>query len=271
MTLKEDNLYLRRIAVTVSPPNGSGKRIEGLRIAFRCEKTSDSSPNTLDLEIYNLSEATRSLFEEEKSTVVLEAGYIGDRTFERVFIGNIAKVTHKRSGPDIVTTVEAEDGGNRYRNATLDRGFPPGVKLKSVFDALADSFGLNVGFVEKIPNDQFANGLSITGPVRKALDDLTKKLGMQWSVQDETLQVTKTGKPTDEAAILLNKETGLVDVPSKTDKGVQFSSLLQPRIRPGRRIKIESQAIKGEFTVTKVTHRGESHFGEHRSDCEAKR
>ena len=94
---------------------------------------------------------------------------------------------------------------------------------------------------------------------------------MQWSVQDETLQVTKTGKPTDEAAILLNKETGLVDVPSKTDKGVQFSSLLQPRIRPGRRIKIESQAIKGEFTVTKVTHRGESHFGEHRSDCEAKR
>lgn len=297
-------LYDRSVILNVYPVSGSSKKIDGLRVKFRIVKTSESNPNTAELEIYNLSESSRAMFQAKDSRVDIQVGYKGvppDNSYfgslpgfgssgnvESVFIGNVAAaLAKKESGGkrgkskshkytqsiiqavDIITKVQLADGENRYRNARLTKGFPPNTSLNQVLDELTKQLGLAKGARIGVPNQKYANALTLSGLVRDHLNVLTKGNGLQWSIQNETLQILPKAGATTDGVILLNPTTGLVGSPQKSDKGIEFSSLLQPQLIPGRRVKIESKFINGTFVVRKVTHEGDSHEGEFLSKCEA--
>lgn len=295
-------LYDRSVIVKVYPATGQAKKIEGLRVKFKVTKTSESNPNTAELDIYNLSETTRSLFQAKDSRVELQVGYKGipatgiisqfgigaQGNVETVFIGNVSKAVPKNDksfsdskkqkhrfsqsviqGVDIVTKVQLADGANRYRNARLTKGFPPNITLDQVLDELTSNLGFAKGDRQGVPERRYANGLTVSGLVRDHLNVLMKGNELEWSIQDETLQVIPKNGATSETEILLKPTTGLVGSPQKTDKGLEFTSLLQPQLRPGRRVQIESAFVKGVFVVKKVTHDGDSHEGSFLSKCEA--
>lgn len=275
-------LYLRKVVLDIIPTSGTGKRIEDLRIKFKVEKTNESSPNDATIEIYNLSEATRSLLEGKKTKVRLSIGYLGlnaggiagtgvggSSSVETVFIGDVTKTTQKIESPDIITTVECADGDNRYRNARLEKGYPPNTNLTAVFDDLGNALGLGKGPQEGIPNKKFANGLTLSGLSRDHLSTLCKSNRLEWSIQDENLQIIPEGQGTTESVILLSSDSGLIGSPNKTDKGMEFVSLIQPKLRPGRRVQVDSRILKGIFKLRKVTHEGDSHQGDFLSKCES--
>lgn len=261
-------LYLRQVYLTIASTAGGVKRFTNLRVSFEIEKTNESNPNAARIDVYNLSEATRSLLEAANTRVVLEAGY--KDTVAAIFMGNVTKVVHEKSGPDLVTKIEAADGDNRFRNSRVERGFPAGVKTRDIFQKLSSDLGLPMSSsLDVIPNTQYANGLTLSGLVRDQLDELCQKNDLEWSIQDETLQITPAGRATLDAVVLISPQTGLVGSPNKTKKGVEFISLLQPKLRPGRRVKIESKAVNGIFKLRKVVHVGDSHQGDFHSNCEA--
>lgn len=278
-------LYLRRVSLDVIPLQGSIKKIEGLRIKFKVGKQDDKTPNKAEIEVYNLSKDTRSIIEGEKISVRLTVGYQGLGTdnargnLETIFFGNIhsagskkkkkAGVSSKLEGVDLVTKINAIDGLNRFRNARLDKGYPPNTKLKDILDDMAVAMGLGVGIVEGIPDKNYANGISFSGNVKNHLTDLCLSNGLEWSIQDETLQIIPENQATSESIILLNKDTGLIGVPESTDAGCKFEALLNPKLRPGRRVKIESKVLNGVFKVRKGNFDGDSHGGEFLSKCEA--
>jgi hypothetical protein len=81
-------------------------------------------------------------------------------------------------------------------------------------------------------------------------------------------------------AVVVTSETGLIGSPGrlKSDKqntaketgdGVEFQCLLNPKIKPGRLIKLESIGIKGTFKTVKVTHEGDNQGGSWLSKVEA--
>lgn len=260
-------LYLRDVVFVAIGLTGGIREIKDLRIIFQCEKTNKSDPNTANIEIYNLNKDTRSLLEAKGTRISLDAGYI--YTSATIFRGNITKVVHKSEPPDIITKIEARDGDNRYRNARFDKGYPPGVKLEQLINDLANELDLPVSSIIDLPATQYANGLTLTGQVRDHLDYLTTKNDLEWSIQDETLQIIPKKQTTLDEIIFLTSYSGLVGSPSKTKKGVEFKSLLQPRLRPGRRVRLESKFIEGIFKIRKVNHEGDSHEGEFVSICEA--
>lgn len=267
MTIPSDALYLRTVVLTIVPITGSPKIIDGLRITFGIEKTNEPHPNTAQIEIYNLSEHTRSQLEGKGTRVLLEAGY--QQNIATVFQGNVTKVVHKIAGPDIITTIEGGDGDNVFRNARIDRGFPPGTSHAQIFDDLANAMQLPMSAQVGIPQGQFAHGLTLSGYVRDHLDYLTDKDSLEWSIQDETLQIVPRRQSTVDAIVVLSPTTGLVGSPNKTKDGVEFTSLLQPRLRPGRRVQVDSRLLQGLFKVRKVTHKGDAHRGDFLSVCEA--
>ncbi|NIQ92444.1 MAG: hypothetical protein GWN93_27065 [Deltaproteobacteria bacterium] len=263
----KDILYLRKVNLTVIPLVGDVRLIEDLRIRFDLTKTSVSAPNSGEIEIFNVSESTRSVFESKGARVFLDAGYTN--TAATIFRGDISKPIHQSEPPDIITKLEVRDGNNRYRNARLDKGYPPGIRFNQVIQDLATEFKIPLASLIDIPNVQFANGLTLTGTIRDHLNYLTKKEGLEWSIQDETLQIIPKKKFTVDEVVVLTPETGLVKSPSKTKAGVEFESLLQPKLRPGRRVQIESKFFKGLYKVRKVQHKGDSLFGEFITKCEA--
>lgn len=274
-------LYIRKVVLEVIPAVGNGRRIQDLRIKFSCEKQNEGTPNKAEIEIYNLSGATRSIMEAKNTKVRLYVGYLGltknafinaginlNSSVELIFVGNVNKVTHDIQTPDIITKLEVKDGENAYRNAKIEKGYPPNSTLKNIFKDLNDSMNIPAGSQEVIPDFKYANGLTLSGLTRDHLDVLCRANGLEWSIQDETLQIIKRKKGTTDFAVVLSAETGLVGTPNKTDKGVEFESLLQPLLRPGRKVKLESKILSGTYIVRKVKHEGDSQEGKFTSSCE---
>jgi hypothetical protein len=260
-------LYLRNVIVTIIPTTGQPKRISELRIKFKCKKNEESKPNTMELEIYNLSKNTRTNLEGKNTTIILEAGY--EDTTEVIFNGNVTKVIHSKEGPDIISKIELADGGNKYRNARISKGIPPGAKVKQVINELVLSMGLTQGPIIGVPNTQYANGITLQGLTKDRLDEVCKSHGLRWSIQDGAVQIVPENKTTLDTVVVMSPDTGLIGSPNKTKDGVEFKSLLQPVLKPGKRVKIESLFINGIFKIANVGHSGDSKEGDFITECEA--
>lgn len=268
----------------------SGLLIRDLRITFKVEKTLESIPNSMVLEIYNLSKSSRSIIEEEfekysklvgearttyPPNIFLNAGY--GLNLKNIFTGNSAFVHHRQIGADIITTVECGDGESAFAAARLEKSFAPGVSVGTVIQDLKTALGLNAGQIKGLnENDTFPNGLTLSGPVKNHLDLIAERQGLEWSIQNGQLQMLPVALPTDEEVILLNSQTGLIGTPQKikmvnqstliikdgvnAQSGIIANALLNGDIRPGRRIKVESKFFQGEvFKLRKCIYEGDTH------------
>jgi hypothetical protein len=67
--------------------------------------------------------------------------------------------------------------------------------------------------------------------------------------------------------VLLSEQTGLVDVPTLTDNGCRAQALLNPEIRPNRRVKIVSRVLEmnsrnSEYRVSECIYTGDNREGD---------
>lgn len=261
-------LWDRAVAVTVLPPGQPGLRIEGLRITFTVEKTSSAAPNSLEVRITNPSDDTARALIKRDYTLLLEAGYRDNA--ELLYAGDILTAQDRWEAPDRTLVLSCGDGAKAIRSSTIFASFRGGTGARQIFQRLADSLGLPLGSVQGLDDAQFLSGFSTAGSTRAALDTLARRLGLSWSVQDGELVVRKAGEPERGEMVLLSEESGLIGSPERDDKGVRFKSLLQPRIRPGRRVRVQSRALSGDFLVEKVTHSGDTHGDDWSTDVEAR-
>lgn len=282
------DLFNRAVQVSVGEKNGDGIQIRGLRVTFNIEKSLEEQPNNSRIQIYNLSERSRAIIEDRKTAIILEAGYgqwVGDGNtnterfngnLKKIFVGDVARVRTEKNGPDIVTSIEAGDGEVSYNNSKMNASYAPGTRAGQVLDGIISSFELTKGMVSGFNvNDQFQQGLSLSGLTRDHMSNLANRQGLEWSIQDNQLQILRPGDGTTQEAVLLNPFTGLIGSPFKdkivnqdlltkkdgkeATSGTEAVSLLNADIRPGRYVRIESQFVNGNFKVVKVTHEGDTH------------
>lgn len=252
-------------------------RVSGLRVTFKVSKGVSSEPNTMDLSLYNLSETSRAKLRDTSVPVILEAGYRSNAM--QLFSGDARTIQHQRRGPDIITRVQCGDGERAYATARTSASFAPGAQLVDVMRQLKDDMGVNAGnamarvaegdFAGAV--DQFVHGLSLHGKTSDCMTQVVGAAGLTWSIQDDALQVLAPGEPTMDEAVVLSSSTGLVGSPEIGEEGaVKFTSLLQPALRPGRRVDLRAQELRGMFRVERVTHNGDTHGGQWQSEVEAR-
>ena len=87
---------------------------------------------------------------------------------------------------------------------------------------------------------------------------------MQWSIQNNELQILEELQTTGEEAILLTPETGLIGIPSKStakDKqGTIIQSLIMANeLKPGRAVKVQSKNDNSIFKLLEVQFIGDTH------------
>ena len=279
------NLWDRSIAVSFGPKGkeNEGVKITGLRISFEITKTSESTPNTAKINIYNLSPEHRALLEtSEDLGIILETGYGGN--LEELFAGDIklAKtessadklegmaVTTLNQGPDKATTIEAVSGHFAIEQATVDKSYAEKTSTVTVLSDVINSFsgkGVYVGnalnFVKSgaIVDKIAQMGMVLSGPSSTHMDNLSSNLGLEWSIQDNDMQIISQDGKTTEDAVLLNQDTGLIGSPIWKKDGIEFTALINPKIKPGRAvaISIESKQYTGFFRVWRAVFSGDSH------------
>lgn len=260
-----------------------GYLIEALRTTFRVTKRLTKEPNEMELTIYNLNDQQRASMQKLPLAVVLEAGY-EDGT-ATIFSGDARYVDSGREGADWITKIQAGDGERSYRFSAFSESFKSGTSVAAVFQRAAAALGVDADAATAVVNsgvlDQFSQGASFHGRASAAIDSLLKGRGFEWSIQDGKLQVLATGKPLQNAAVLLNANSGLIGVPTHAAPAkpgtkqafhapiMKIKSLLQAQLAPGKLMRLESAAVSGNFRIEQVIHSGDTHGGDWFSELEA--
>jgi hypothetical protein len=299
----DDGLQFNRnysLAIGAASPIHFGRLIDNLRVTFDISKSLEQFPNTATFDVYNLSFNSRKQLEETVRDVAKEprdrgiivpslqfqAGYRDN--IKNIFTGNITSLTTRKEGPDIVTTFEAGDGIAPFKDTKLDISFKPGATAAEIVNEILISMGLTNGAIVGFnPADQYLQGLTLTGSAKDHLTKVLKKQGLEWSIQDNQVQILKPRETTPDTALILNRASGLIGTPFRTQylsngptdtksskdfaAGVHATALLNPDIRPGRvillsnSISVSSTSIKTSktiydlFRVVKLRHYGDTH------------
>lgn len=273
--------YLRKVRASfngglVINPGGINKH--ELMISFDVTKGLSSSANKATIELYNLTESHRNGMGKEFDEVTLEAGYIppgGGGNVGIIFKGNIRDVEHKRSGPDIITTISCGDGDKALRNATTNKSYPKGTPVKTVVEDIykeLEKNGVKRG-EWKFPDDMepnFKRPYAACGSCWREMNTLGRGKGFYWSIQNGAMEIIP-GDGYIGMITLINAESGMIDTPTITDNGMKVATLLNPEIRPGRRVKVESTVIKmnaqdGIYRVSECTYSGDNRDGDFKVD-----
>lgn len=271
--------YLRKVRVTFSGGgslvvNPGGINLHELKVEFSVLKGISGSANEAEISIWNLNEGHRNAVGKELDNVQLEAGYMppdGGGNVGIIFKGNMRDVEHTRDKEgNIITTLSCGDGDKAFRTATIAKTFPKGTKVEDVMDEIYNQLskeGIKKG-EWKFPDDmpKYERPYSICGACTREADVIGRSRGFYWSVQNETMEVIPGDGYIGEV-VLISPQTGMVDVPAITDNGVKVTALLNPEIRPNRRVKIESQVLEmnaegGMYRVSEARYYGDNREGD---------
>lgn len=279
-------LFRRKAVLVVGTGGGEGVRIEstvnskglvGLDIAYTIERSLKRTPNKASIKVWNLSPSNRARISQLKTVpVTLEVGYTGDTTL--IFRGDLRQTTHVRNGADYITTISSGDGEKKLRTARLTRNFPRNTAVNDVIKYVGQQLGVGTGNLNKLVgaglqkvSSRFRGPLALNGNAGDILARLTHSAGLEYSIQDGNLQILAIGKALAGTAIVLRPSTGLIGSPARGSKGiVKTRSLIIPDFVPGRKIRIESSEVVGDYRCEKCKYIGNTASNDWYIDAELK-
>lgn len=259
--------------------DNKGREITDLNITFSIHNTTDNSKksNKAVISIFNLDEQTLKLFDEEEYIkVFLSVGYetVG---VSNVLVGDVLSVSTRKQGTDRVTKITMAEGYtslNFNQMTEIVKTSNEGTTVEKVIDKILLNMrpilkGNFVGSnIKKIVSDDYP----LVGTPKEMLDELCRAFQIQYEVSRGLLNVSNEGGAfvlDNSKAYLFNEKTGLINIPyrsintsgkrtgDKTSRnGVTFTALLNPFVRAGDLVRIESESIEGFFKVKDIKYIG---------------
>lgn len=247
-----------------------GKVIEilpPLKLVFNAYKSVFGGLNKMSMQIFNLKEDTRLRLVKDKEQVKIikysfETGYVGmgenKGKTELIFRGTVQEGSNSREGPDIITTLETLDGGTDFLNSYTNMTVKPGAKpIEEIINK--DMPNTEIGKIDKKDN--------LTRPkvlVGNSVDLIEKSLnpGETWYIENEKFYIIKDEDTTSKFIPIVSAVTGLLSTPTRKDKVVTFSSLMNPSIKIGERIKLVSKTaphLDGIYRVDTINYAGDNY------------
>lgn len=246
--------------------------------------------NTALINVYNLKEENRNLFQEKLQFLELYAGYDSDPKL--LFSGNIVNSLSVKSDTDWVTTIVARDGYKAISTTYMNKTYNAGITARYIVDDICRQNGLTriISDKEDRLSTQFNNSISIFGTVSRSLRTILGRVGLKFSIQNGIVEIFKPGEPIKGTIVeVLTPDTGLVGLPTVTEwidrkntkkVGIEVTAILRPNIRPNQIIRIDSPSsisntgrditkkrvpnttANGDFVVKSVNFSGSKHENE---------
>lgn len=255
-----------------------GTDLTDLDLAFKVERTTRRTLGSAEIRVWNLSRSTRATVEAaaaEHAVVVLRAG-LGNAEPPVIFRGDARQAfTARDARTDLVTTIVARDGGTAFAEGRTSRSYAPGTPVSTVLRDVVHDLGIGEGNLADYLSSLtlrngaqgFGDGFVAAGPARRLLDHIIRGAGLRWSIQGGALQIQARGAPLPARAVVLSADTGLVESPTWDEAGRRSAGrrgvctakvLIQPGIEPGKRVRLESEIITGDFEVRKAVYAGDT-------------
>lgn len=246
-----------------------------IRITFDVTKSVKGSLNNGTIQIYNLSQTNRNLIikdeditEEDKAkennkaedgTRTLPADYMqfelkaGYSKIETIFKGAISKASSKKQGAEFVTTIEAYDGLYDMQNSYTSKVVKGNISEQVIKDMPTIKKGK---ITEQNP---LLRPRVLVGNSFKILEE-NLALNETYYVDDGVIHIIKEKEVTSGYIPLVNSETGLLNTPEKLQKEVKFETMMNPLLRIGGLMQLESlydKRFNGIYKINTIHYTGD--------------
>lgn len=259
--------YIRQLRLFLGNDNESIE-INSLRVDFEIIKTQTSEPNPSIIRVYNLSRDNQAKITAKTfKKVVLAVGYEDVRV---IYGGDIIESKTVRDDLDTIIEMECGDGFVDYSSAYVAVTLKAGATDSDIVKELTKTMpNTDVGTID-LPNvRKLPRGRVLVGNTREILDKIAVNNNANWSIQDGTLHIVPKGKVlADNEGFVLSQDTGLIGFPEKTNEGLQVNCLLNPALKIGGLVRVESilPQFNGDFKITELKHVGDNMTEDWRSE-----
>lgn len=253
--------------------------LEGYRCAVNIVRQG-SGFSRADVNIWGLPLATmnkltvlqKTLYEQQKMNRVVVSAGDEESGVSTCFAGIVREAwADGRQQPDVVFQVSAD-------SALYDTLKPvPPVSFKGTVDAALALSGIasqmGYGFENSGVTGQITNPYW-PGTPKSQIEKVCEAIHCQSHIDDvkKVLAVWPKGQARDGAEILFSKDTGMVGYPAFTQAGIKATSLYNPSLEFGRKVRVESgfKPAEGSWMINQLAHRLESNVpgGQWFSDIE---
>ncbi len=255
--------YLRNISLIVANKNGQGIELGSFRVVFETRRGDTQTPNTCDVRIYNLAANTANQLKArgiaEFTQLVLRVSYSTD-PLAQIFYGSIKQVRSGREDQlNSYVAITAADGDEAYNFApaafTLAAGSTQQTAVTTLIQAMAKAAAgspagggssgqvIGQGYTPQMSPNQFIRGRVYYGSCKKEMRQLARSADCNWSIQDGLVVIIPHISYIPSPSIIISPSTGLIGVPEQTQNGLELTTLLNPNIKIGHTIKLQSTDI----------------------------
>ncbi len=232
-------------------------------------------PNTCDLKICNLSPSHRKELEAstvpgkgtKKVPVQISAGYKARSSV--IFSGELRAAHSVPTGDGtIVTELTTGDGDDALTQARLSIALGPGTTATQGVKAILAGLGVGEGNLssaikrlqqQALAAQLFSRGVVLKGSAAELMTDFCRSVGLDWSIQNGSLQLTALGQPVQGQAILIDADHGLIGSPTVDTKGIlSLETEMIPDVFPGVALSMNATNVKGGYRVISVETHGDT-------------
>lgn len=234
--------YLRQFSCVVAKSDGSGIEFKQFKVQFTVRRGDFQTPNSCDVRIFNLKDATVALIgQKEFTTISLSAGYEGN--FSIIFQGTIKQFRIGRIDQlDSYVDITAADGDEAYNFAPILTSVPAGNNQASIADVLQGAmakFGVTKGYLPDLPQNALIRGRVMYGMCRDEYRNFAWTNNCKWSIGDGKLDlIPYTSFIAGGAVPVISVSTGLIGVPEQTQQGISIRTLLNPNYKVGQLVQL---------------------------------
>ena len=239
----------RLVSLTIQAPEGKRTFNQDFSIQASGCKYANAIPGQLQVRIFNLTremqnyiltEASPMARSGEKVTpinVSLDIGRESTGLFR--FYDGYAFQCGMTQPPDIGIMLRALTN-SLQAGVLMGASSPQQATLQGIAHNIAANNNLTLSF-QSTQGEKLINNWSVSGSLQQQIESLGMAGGVYVFVDGNTLVVMDTGKTRDDSNILISAETGMVGIPQVMELGVMVRVMVNPAIKVGCGVTIESQ------------------------------
>lgn len=256
----------RHYNLTIELENGKAIEIaDPLTCEFNIERNANSSLNNATFKIYNLKKSNSNQITQNRYSVVNSKGErkrlffkAGYKELSLCFTGSILEAYPYRQGSDIITFINAQDGGFESYSSFINTTLTAGTTFLDAFKTLAQGMGLNIGAIGETEGS-FKRGKALIG---NNFSLLSKDFKDEFFIDLGTINKLKVNeyiKGKGVGVIQITSKTGLLGTPILQGTRLVVEMLFEPRINIGNLVDIKSDInpkFDGQYKVIGISHNG---------------
>ena len=259
-----DEIFLRNYRLKIGRSTGSkvyemrpgeeNPSEDGLRITFQVTHFAGGAFSVAEITIYNVSRySSRQMLGDGSAGkyefITLEAGY--DGLFGSIFAGQITNVQlHLEDGGAtrgirFFCKSSAKERDQNLINLTLS----PETDPVQIIEECAAVFGAEIQFYGDFSElKRRSRGTVLQGSPTACMNELAETFAFDWMVENGAIKIIKRDFALDNQVYVISAGTGMIGSPVVSDTEVGIRYTLNPKIKLGDTIKLESMAPRFEFS-----------------------